>query len=261
MKPSLYIVFLYAQLMNPEEVPNLFVFVSSQAPIAVLLRKEKVPVNKENWQMIKWNLETHQFTEGQWLLKKKLDLSACSISPDGTKFGWMYHQYHLNWKTHAGVSPVPYFTAILYSDKAINGSDKMRFDDHGSILDYGGFHFEQTNVKPKDETRTRFKACPCPVRKIKCKSPSTLQNVKGCVQPARFTIQTKCRNMQKEAVEVRGHCLFVNGQLLYDATHNVFRPVKFANIKHSVLHIWTSRETHVLYRLPLELVQMICDFI
>ena len=75
-----------------EQSQKLFVFIAKNVPISAIIRKGKMQ-GRPCYQIIKWDMSTNEFTEGQWLLHKQLFVRGCSISPNGQLFGWIYNQY------------------------------------------------------------------------------------------------------------------------------------------------------------------------
>lgn len=94
-------------------IPKLWLYKASNAPIVAILRRDE----NRDWLLIKWELETDTFTEGQWLRKKKINPHYCSISPNGKYFGYSYTDYH-DLEAHIIISKIPYFTAEYYSNSA-----------------------------------------------------------------------------------------------------------------------------------------------
>ena len=163
---------------------KLFVFVAQDVPVAALIRKGKMG-GRPCYQIIRWDMTTNEFTEGQWLLNKQLFVRGCSISPNGQLFGWYYNQF---WKksaddTHAGVSTLPNFTAELYGAGGCGRWDAVVFDSQSRPLAMG-LKFE--------------KSAPSGLK------PENFQTADG-------------RNVQ-----VDGYKLIVDGVVLYDAENNVF---------------------------------------
>ena len=155
---------------------------------------------KHSFQMIKWDLETNTFVEGQWLLNKKICTTACSISPNGEYFGWLYIKYHHCFDgdngTHAGISLVPHFTAILYGNKGVGTHLRVNFDEQGNPIDNQGFEQKHPEM-----------LLPISCSKIPIESG---------LQEAQFISKTG------QHVVVDGYKLMVDDVVLYDAADNCF---------------------------------------
>ena len=181
----------------PSQSQKLFVFVAENAPIAVVIRKEKSG-SAECYEVIKWDMTTNEFVEGQWLMNKQLYIKGCAISPDGQLFGWVYNQYWVNAKAYAGVSRIPYFTADLFGTSAGRWFG-VEFDEDSNPL-ASEFNFEQ---------RTE---CHIPLSE-KPARPSGLQ-------PETFTTK------DGSTIVLDQYKIICDGVEIYDATEN-----KFANRK------------------------------
>jgi len=87
-------------------------YVAAAAPCAVLLRR----AGPNLWSMIRWDLATDCFEEGEWL-QAKIHVERCDISPDGAFFVWCMSR-HWAWSTHSGrtvctaVSRPPFFAPL-----------------------------------------------------------------------------------------------------------------------------------------------------
>ena len=120
---------------------KLFLYKAASANVVAILRRDTS--DRDNWELIKWDLDTDRFTEGQWLLKKHMNgASSCAISPDGQLFGYHYEVYNRYVKgkrvleSVGVISKLPNFTA-LYINKAwgFNWFSVM-FDQDGSVIGY-----------------------------------------------------------------------------------------------------------------------------
>jgi hypothetical protein len=117
-------------------MPKIFIFVS-QTNIALIIVKKK-----DSYQLIKWDITTDTFTEGQWLHHKKLAINCCAISPDGKYFGWVYNIYGKLFSTHAGISLIPNFSADLYSGMMCGCWDCILFDNSSNPLNLEKYQFQ-----------------------------------------------------------------------------------------------------------------------
>lgn len=192
---------IYSKKPKPHQ--KLFIFMAENAPIAVVIRKEIVrmgkKVKKEYYQLIKWDMKTNEFTEGQWLMNKQLFINGCSISPNGQLFGWVYNQYWLASATYAGVSRIPYFTAELFSDTICGRWNSVQFDKDSHPI-AGSFDFEQRSNLPITLSKNRPR-------------PSGIQE------------QTFASKTGKSLYVVDQYKILCDGVEIYDASKNVFENI------------------------------------
>lgn len=173
---------------------GLKIFNASKAPIALIIRSSD---KGQTWQLIKWNMENNTFIEGQWLLHKQLWTKGCSISSDGKYFYWLYNTYQDSKNyTHAGISTLPNFTAIMYGNKGNSRWDPCLFD--------------KTTSKPINN----HGLCPTDRKNIKCVNFG-IPDASGLMNDEWF--DERGRN-----IKVIGYKIFVNDILIYDATNNKF---------------------------------------
>lgn len=112
--------------------PKLFLYKAADAPVAVLLRRG---VSRDQWELIRWDLETDTFTAGQWLLGKHLHGKDAALSPDGRFLAYQYDIYSGEaYQSHAAVSLVPNFTAVLYNPGNGGHWDGVGFSADGSLV-------------------------------------------------------------------------------------------------------------------------------
>jgi hypothetical protein len=134
---------------NPKRKPNesvnclavkmaikLYIYMASKANVAVILRRSG---NKNEWEMIRWDLDTDTFTEGQWLMKKVVNAKTASISPCGRYFAYAYDVYGFikgekqKHESHAVVSQVPNFTALYHTGNFGGGWGTLKFSRTGEV--------------------------------------------------------------------------------------------------------------------------------
>jgi hypothetical protein len=183
---------------------KLFIFKASHANISVIIRKNSG--KKENYQMIRWDMSNNTFVEGQWLLNKQLFIQGCAISPDGQHFGWIYNQYGRDNHTHAGISVIPYFTAVLYSPAFLGRWYVMQFNRDSQPIDKNKCGFIT-----RRETQLIVSTNTLPV-------PSGLQ-------PPMFIHKIDERVYR---IEVDQYKVLVDGQVVYDAADNQFVNIEAA---------------------------------
>lgn len=183
-------------------MPKIYIF-ASEVNIALIIVKKG---NKcSNYQLIKWDMATNTFTEGQWLCNKKLAISCCALSPDGKYFGWVYNCYWKDSSTHAGISMVPNFTANMYSNKCCGTWDTMEFDTSNNPLHLKKYEFVKTD--------TTYSL------------PSLIEGDSTCVADCGLKICKKedsFMNYLGNMITVDDYKVLVNGVVVYDAKNNVF---------------------------------------
>lgn len=177
---------------------RLRIFKAANAPIALIVRGSD---KGQTWQLIEWDMENDKFTKGQWLLHKQLWINGCSISSNGKYFYWLYNTYqNSNNISHAGISLVPNFTAIMYGNFGDSRWNSCSFDKTtGRPINNQGLH-------------------PTSKKMIKCVDNGT-PDVTGLMNDE--WTDNNGRN-----IKVVGYQIFVNGALMYDATGNQFEEKK-----------------------------------
>jgi hypothetical protein len=112
-------------------IPKLFLYKAADAPVAILLRRGE---SRDQWELIRWDLETDTFTAGQWLLGKHLHGKDAALSPDGRFLAYQYDIYSGEaYQSHAAVSLVPNFTAVLHNPGNGGHWDTVGFTADGSL--------------------------------------------------------------------------------------------------------------------------------
>ncbi len=114
---------------------KLFLYKAAQANVVAILRSGP---DRETWELIRWDLDTDTFTEGQWLLKKYMKGNNAAISPCGRYFAYHYDVYGYvkgkqNWACHGVVSALPNFTALYFNEKHLGNWEDIRFTQKGEI--------------------------------------------------------------------------------------------------------------------------------
>jgi hypothetical protein len=184
--------------------PKLFLYKARDAPIVVILRRGE---KKRIWEMIRWDLTTDEFTCGQWLTKgDMMNGSYAAVSPDGKHFAYHYSEIRRGFKCHAVISAVPYFTALLYTNKHCSNWESIAFSSTGQPMHYGG-----SPLVKKNET--------------------TLEQVpwekgidSGYVKDGTFT------DSRGRVITTKAGQLFADGELLYDTTDHQFRDVAYVEL-------------------------------
>lgn len=115
---------------------KLYLYKAAKANTVAILRRGS---DRNTWELIRWDLETDTFTEGQWLLKKTINPAYCAISPCGKFFAYHYDVYGYvkgiqNHQSHNVVSAVPNFTALYFDGDALGHWDRLGFTDNGEVI-------------------------------------------------------------------------------------------------------------------------------
>lgn len=190
-------------------MPKLSIFKASDAPIALIVRR----ANKgKDWQLIRWDMQDDTFDEGQWIRNKHLWIDGCSLSSDGQYFYWIYNLFCTKDKTletndtHAGVSNVPYFTALMYGNKGMGRWDRCRFD--------------KTTKKPINNQGLRPND---PEYEIECVESGTPDST-GLIKELEWFDDFG------RSITIVEYQIFVNNHLHYDSTNNTFQNIKFPKV-------------------------------
>jgi len=187
---------------------KIFIFVSQTNIALIIVKKGK------SYQLIKWDIATDTFTEGQWLRYKKLAIKCCAISPDGKYFGWVYNMYGKNFSTHAGISMIPNFSADLYSGMMCGCWDCITFDTLSNPLNLDKYQFQ---YKCKH-------SMPCVFSEgnSECVADNGL-----VIYDAKDVFIYQAFN---KIITVDEYKVLVNGNVVYDATDNMFVEVAFDSL-------------------------------
>ena len=111
--------------------PKLFLYKAAAANIVAILRRG----HRNEWELIRWDLDTDTFTRGQWLRRKSMTGSQAAISPNGVYFGYRYDIFsHADESCHGVISRLPYFSAIFFNEQFPGRWDSVRFGLDGSAL-------------------------------------------------------------------------------------------------------------------------------
>jgi hypothetical protein len=200
--------------------PKLFLHKARDAPIVAILRRSE----KTNWELIKWDIRTDTFTEGQWLLGKTMNGKYPLLSPDGKLFSYHYDIYHKgDWRCEGAVSLLPNFTALYFCGDHCGNWESIGFGEDGSLV------FEPTRLVKRGDLEL-------PIRKYDKNFPDTprtyidFEELEGHVW-----LDPKGRK-----ITTKDGILYGDGTVLYDTTEHVFearKPVSEKNVKIG----WTAR--------------------
>lgn len=189
---------------------KLFLFKAQNANIVLIVRRGN---KRKQWQLIKWDLETDQFTFGQWLLNKLLWVEGCSISPCGKYFYWIYETYYPNFVTHAGISLIPNFTAIMYGNRGIGRHYNCRYDSitNCPINNSHGLEPRTGNLEMVNPTWIKV-----PYNNYSYEQINTLPN--GLMKDI-------WEDYKKRRITTEGYKIIVDDVVFADFTENVFEPI------------------------------------
>jgi hypothetical protein len=113
-------------------MPKLFLYKATKANTVAILRRGSS--SEQNWELIRWDLDTDTFTEGQWLLKKQMNGKYAAISPCGRFFAYHYTIYGAeNSACHGVVSALPNFTALYFNENHTGNWEAVRFTENSEI--------------------------------------------------------------------------------------------------------------------------------
>lgn len=184
-------------------MPKLFLYKARDAPVAVILRRGE---KRRIWEMIRWDLETDTFTRGQWLTRAdQMNGRYGAISPDGRHFAYHYSEHKSPFTSHAIISEVPYFTALLYTSDHAGFWDSIGFSASGQPM-----HTRNTPLKKRNPTSL--------------KQTLWQHNVpSGYMEHGTFT-DPRGRTITTEKGQ-----LFADGELLYDCTEHTFCEVRYGD--------------------------------
>lgn len=181
--------------------PKLFLYKARDAQTMVILRRGE---RKSLWEMIRWDLDTDTFTRGQWLTHiPQMNGAYCAISPDGRHFAYWYTEFDTPFTTHAIISEVPYFTAVLYTNKHNSNWDTLAFSRSGQPMHSADCHLVKKN--------------PTSLKRVAWESGVD----SGYVRGGTF-VDTRGRSITAD----KGRVL-VDGHVLYDTTDHVFQGIPY----------------------------------
>lgn len=179
--------------------PKLFLYKASDANVAVILRRGE---RRSLWEMIRWDIETDTFTRGQWLtVAQQMNGAYCAISRDGRHFAYWYSEFERPYTTHAIISEVPYFTALLYTKDHCSNWDTIAFDSEGNPMHSRAGRLVKRNP-------TKLKAAPWE-------------------RGVDSGFREEFVDFSNRHITTDKGRLLANGQLLYDTTDHVFRELKY----------------------------------
>lgn len=187
-------------------VPKLFLYKARDAPVVAILRRGS---SKNTWQLIRWDMDTDMFNAGQWLTKAIMNGGHCAISPDGVHYAYHYSEIP-DWKCHAVVSILPYFSASLITHKHAGTNDAIAFDQVGNVLHTRAEH-----------GFIKKRAC-----SLKVKAYVEAEKYTGYVETGEF-VDTRGRH-----ITVEDGRILADGLTIYDTTEH-----RFANVACPVAEI------------------------
>jgi hypothetical protein len=180
-------------------IPKLYLYKARDVPIVAILRRG---LQRDEWELIKWDLETDTFTEGQWITHKQMNGRYCAISPNGNYFAYIYNEYTKSIYSARGViSRIPNFTAIYYTDRFPGYWDKVGFNTDNSVC-----------VSPEKGWQLKTPDSEIQTSSVKDYVPSGYISSEVWIDPRGRSITT-----EKGVV-------IANGVPIYDTTHHMFVP-------------------------------------
>lgn len=180
---------------------KIFMYKAADAPIvAILLRG----VKRTHWKLIRWDLDTDTFIEGQWLMNKSMNGAYASISPSGEYFSYSYSIYPKTvgseYECHCAVSKLPNFTALYFNKNHYLG---YRL----------GFTADNKIVYISDYTMEKKGAIDIPI-------------VTGDSVASGYIDTPVWKDSNGRIIHTDGAKLYVNNNILYDATEHIFSAKK-----------------------------------
>lgn len=182
---------------------KLFLYKAANANMVAILRRGP---DRETWELIRWDLDTDTFTEGQWLLKKHLNGKYAAISPCGRFFAYHYDIYgyvkgEQNHTCHGVVSALPNFTALYFNEEHKGNWEAVRFTEDSEVsgplmVKKGDVQLVQVGYT-KNSTPTGF---------LDMETEPTWTDPKGRV------------------ITTQDGKILADGTLLYDTTDHIFVP-------------------------------------
>ena len=213
-------------------MPTLHFYKARDANIVVILRGHK----QTEWEMIRWDLDTDTFTEGQWLRNKHLDPKSAAISPNGEYFVYGYDTYP-KWNSVAVASKVPYFTAEYFQEYTGGRIwfPYKHFDEQGRLVDkgttpsgaspYEPFEIQEQYQLRNPETALE-KVNDFTLVKVNMTKKTYQYQIRGSVQCIDSGyVKQSFTDPKRRLITTEEGKLFADGELLYDTTDHVFRCV------------------------------------
>lgn len=112
----------------PEPQVSLYVIQAREAPVAVVFRRGP----SKRVQLIRWDLETDTFEEGQWL-KGRIYERRCDLSPDGNLLVYFAANYKKPLYSWTAVSKPPFLTALALWPKGDGWGGGGLFENNSTI--------------------------------------------------------------------------------------------------------------------------------
>lgn len=111
-------------------IPKLYLYKAKDVPVIGILRRG---TSRDEWELVKWNIMTDEFIEGQWLRHKQMNGKHCAISPNGEYFYYSYNVFRPQYSGCGVISRIPNFTALYFSDDYEGSWTSTHFDDDNNI--------------------------------------------------------------------------------------------------------------------------------
>ncbi len=194
-------------------IPKLYLYKAEYANIVAILRRG---TQRNEWELIKWDLTTDSFTEGQWLRGKVMNGKYSAISPDGQFFAYHYDIYPMEndkqtFDSHGVVSRLPNFTALYFKPNFGGNWADIGFDMNSSIV-YSGMTGVETLEKKGNED------IPFVDWRSAVKAPT------GYIQESRLRegAEEPFVDHKGRVITTQDAKILVNNQVIYDTTDHVF---------------------------------------
>jgi hypothetical protein len=137
------LISIYYDLNNIICMTKLYLFKALNAEKCIILKKIS---HKKSWQMILWDINTDNITEGSIIFDKDIWIDGSAISPDGQYFYYSYDMYNIpsvtgiSYESGVVLSRIPDFYPLLVSKNACNRFQHCRFDEKSGLPVYNQFH-------------------------------------------------------------------------------------------------------------------------
>ena len=167
-------------------LPKFFLYKAQNANIVVILRRGET---RETWELIKWDLETDTFTEGQWLLKKHMN---------GKYDVYGFVDGNQNYACHGVISKIPNFTAIYFNPDHCGNWQSIQFTETGDV--------NGPPMEKKGSVELSF---------VKGQTPTA---------PSGYIETDSWIDPKGRVITHKNGVLLADNQVLYDTTDHVFVP-------------------------------------
>jgi len=220
-------------------MPKLFMYKAKNADIVAILRRGD---KRKTWQLIRWDITSDTFQEGQWLMNKMIHPRYSAISPDGKYFFYHYWE-NGQYSDDAVFSKIPNFTAEYY------GTWNTYYQDCSFTNDGKGvYSLEKQFVKRNNNTElelvlrnnvdkddivltgyvgTRDYYSKFLTADGNMELDETLPKFSGDYKfDEYYEKHASFIDMKGRNITVKEGILYADGEILLDTTNNAFKPVE-----------------------------------